>query len=410
MSANRQFQLIYLLLRHGRMSARQLAQRFEVSERTIYRDVDALSAAGVPIYAVPGRGGGVALMEHYILDRAAFSDEEQQQLLTALQSLSGSAQTQAAQTLDKLSGLFRRQEPNWLQVDLSRWGNSGTDNAAFTVLRDAIRQQRQLLFTYAGACGPAARRRVLPARLVFKGQAWYLQAFCLDRNAYRSFKLSRILEMETGEGFRTLPSPPPPIDGNTAPEHPPLHLRLRFSPAMAYRVYDEFDAGCVAREEDGSLRVKAAFPEDAWLYGYLLSFGAGVQVLEPCQVRRRLGALAKEIWRQCTDLDAGCQDFDDTMGTAFMKEEQCMEQNFCQSCGMPLAAAEDYGTEADGSRSPHYCKYCYQQGAFQGAMTMQEMIDFCTPMVVQANPGITAEQAQAQMHKFFPTLLRWKGQ
>lgn len=87
-----------------------------------------------------------------------------------------------------------------------------------------------------------------------------------------------------------------------------------------------------------------------------------------------------------------------------------MEQNFCQSCGMPLAAAEDYGTEADGSRSPHYCKYCYQQGAFQGAMTMQEMIDFCTPMVVQANPGITAEQAQAQMHKFFPTLLRWKGQ
>ena len=85
-----------------------------------------------------------------------------------------------------------------------------------------------------------------------------------------------------------------------------------------------------------------------------------------------------------------------------------MEQNFCQSCGMPLTA-ENCGTEADGSPSPHYCKYCYQQGSFTGEMTMEEMIDFCAPMMARANPGMTEEQAKAQMYKFFPMLLRWKG-
>ena len=85
-----------------------------------------------------------------------------------------------------------------------------------------------------------------------------------------------------------------------------------------------------------------------------------------------------------------------------------MEQQFCQSCGMPLSDPALLGTEADGSPSAHYCKYCYQNGAFTGEMTMEEMIDFCTPMMVQGNPGMTAQQAREQMLQFFPMLLRWK--
>ena len=84
-----------------------------------------------------------------------------------------------------------------------------------------------------------------------------------------------------------------------------------------------------------------------------------------------------------------------------------MNQQFCQSCGMPLSDAL-LGTEADGAPSPHYCKYCSQNGAFTCAMTMEEMIEFCTPMMVQANPVLTPEQAKTQMRQFFPSLLRWK--
>lgn len=410
MSVNRLFQMVYLLLKNRRMTAAALAERFEVSVRTIYRDVDALSAAGVPVYAVPGKGGGVALMDHYVLDRAAFSEAEQQQLLTALQSLPSGACRGAEEVLEKLSGLFQRAEPDWLQVDMSRWGDAGADNAKFAALKEAILERRTVAFTYVSAYGPASRRRALPARLVFKGRAWYLQAFCLERQAYRTFKLSRLLELEVLEETFDRPLAPPPIDGGGAGGPPEVLLRLRFSPAMAFRVYDEFDEGCITREPEGGLLVSVAFPEDGWVYGYLLSFGAGVQVLEPERVRRRLGLLGREIWRASEIADTGCQECSGTMVPSYDKEVPQMEQKFCQSCSMPLTAPEEYGTEKDGAPSPHYCKYCYQNGEFTGEMTMEEMIEFCTPMMVQANPGMTAQQAQEQMHKFFPMLLRWKGQ
>ena len=88
--------------------------------------------------------------------------------------------------------------------------------------------------------------------------------------------------------------------------------------------------------------------------------------------------------------------------------EDYKSMRFCQSCGMPLAAGTPLGTEADGTENEDYCSYCYKDGKFTGEMTMEEMIDFCAPMMVQANPGMTEEQAKAQMHQFFPMLKRWK--
>ena len=179
MSQGRLFELLCLLLERGRMTAPQLAEHFEVSVRTIYRDIDALSAAGVPVYSTPGKGGGVSLLEGYTLHRAAFTEEEQQLLLTALRSLPGDAGQGTAETLSKLSALFRRREPDWLQVELSRWGSAGADNAKFVQLKQAILSRRVLSFTYVGASGQTTRRSVLPARLVFKGRDWYLQGLSL---------------------------------------------------------------------------------------------------------------------------------------------------------------------------------------------------------------------------------------
>lgn len=85
-----------------------------------------------------------------------------------------------------------------------------------------------------------------------------------------------------------------------------------------------------------------------------------------------------------------------------------METHFCQSCGMPITDPQLRGTEADGQASPHYCKFCYDQGTFTGEMTMEQMIDFCVPILVREHPGLTEEQARAQMRGFFPTLLRWR--
>lgn len=412
MSANRLFEMVYLLLERGQMTAGELAGRFEVSVRTIYRDVDALSAAGVPIYATQGKGGGVALMDHYVLDRATLTEAEQRQLLTALQSLPAAARAGAEETLSKLSGLFRRQETDWLQVDLTRWGSGAEDNRKFETLKTAILDRRTISFHYVSSYGRAADRRAHPTRLVFKGQSWYLQALCPDKDTYRTFKLSRILGLKMlDEHFEPGPVPPPVDWGGPMPEQLALPVVLRFSPAMAYRVYDEFHEGQISAEDNGSLTVRVTFPDDGWLYGYLLSFGAGVEVLEPPRVRARLGRLALEIWRFNREPDTGCQVCRCMMEPSKQKEASIMEpmnQTFCQSCGMPLSDPTLHGHEADGTPSEHYCKYCYESGGFTASMTMEEMIDFCAPMMAQYNPGMTQEQAKEQMRGFFPLLLRWK--
>lgn len=411
MSANRLFEIVYLLLEKKRLTAGELAARFEVSVRTIYRDVDTLSAAGVPIYATQGKGGGVALMDHYVLDRVAFTEEEQRALLTALQSLPENARLGAEETLSKLSGLFRRQETDWLRVDLTRWGSGGADNLKFELLKSAILERRIINFRYVSSYGHTTDRRAYPARLVFKGQGWYLQAYCPEKEGYRTFKVSRILNLVALEERFDLESNPPPIETDGPPVGLCTSAHLRFSPYMAYRVYDEFDEDCITLQEGGSLLVQVTFPDDGWLYGYLLSFGAGVEVLEPPRVRERLALLAKEIWQLNCKPDIGCQVCGSMMEPSTHKEAFHMEpinQSFCQSCGMPISDPTILGTEADGAPSQHYCKYCYENGTFTAPMSMEEMIAFCAPLMAQNNPGMTEEQAKAQMRGFFPMLLRWR--
>ena len=287
MSANRLFQMVYLLLEHGRLTAGQLADKLEVSVRTVYRDVDALSAAGVPICTTQGQGGGVSLMDGFVLDRAAFTEAEQCQLLAALRAFPAAGDSAA---LTKLSALFRQGgREDWLQVHLSRWGDSRRDDTLFQCLRQAILNRHEVAFRYASSQGLTLPRRVLPARLVYKGQGWYLQALDLDREDYRTFRLSRILELTvTGRQFHRRLTPP---DIGYSGEIPPLfrvECVLRFSPGLAWRVYDEFDRKLITPGEDGRLRVAVDFPRGSWVLGYLLSFGDGVTVLSPPELRRAL--------------------------------------------------------------------------------------------------------------------------
>lgn len=306
MSANRMFQMVYLLLEHGKLTADRLAEKLEVSVRTVYRDIDALSAAGVPICTTQGKGGGVFLMDGYVLDRAAFTEEEQRQLLTALHTL---PDAEGDAIITKLSALFHREEEDWLQVNLSRWGDTQWDNELFRRLKQAIFQRRTVEFRYASSRGEIRLRRVLPARLVFRGQAWYLQAWCLEREKYRTFRLTRMLELSVTDQLFHRRLTPPSIDFEG--EIPPMfrvECTFRFVPTLAYRVYDEFDRNCVTTLADGRLEVRAVFPEDQWLYGYLLSYGTGVEIAAPASLRRRMAEMAQEIFKNHAEPDDGCQD------------------------------------------------------------------------------------------------------
>lgn len=389
------------------MTAGELAEALEVSVRTVYRDLDALSAAGIPVCAAQGKGGGVYLMDGYVLDRAALSEEERGQILTALRALpDGDA------VFTKLSALFRREGGDWLQVCLSRWGGGRWDNELFQRLRRAIEDRRAVEFRYASSRGETRSRKALPARLVYKGQGWYLQGYDLEREDYRTYRLTRIVDLrEDGQVFhRRLEPPDIGYVGEVPPEFQ-VECVLRFAPPLAYRVYDEFDRGCVVELPGGELEVRTVFPEDQWLYGYLLSFGAGVEILSPPALRRRMARLGLEIYHAHREPDTPCQGCRGRMDPSQTKEVPIMDLNntkFCQSCGMPLAP-DQYGAEADGTPNEDYCSYCYQGGQFTNEMTMDEMIDFCAPMMAKGNPGMSQEQAKEQMHRFFPMLKRWKA-
>ena len=117
MSDSRLFKILYYLLDKGRTTAPELAEKFEVSPRTIYRDIEALSGAGIPVYTEPGRNGGICLLRDFILDRAVLSEKERQEVLTAIQSMSATGLSSGKETLTMLSGLFHMDTENWLELD-----------------------------------------------------------------------------------------------------------------------------------------------------------------------------------------------------------------------------------------------------------------------------------------------------
>lgn len=297
MKNDRLFQILYLLLEKGTMTAPELARVLEVSTRTVYRDIEALSLARIPVYATQGKNGGVSIMANYAFDKALLSDEEQNQILYAMQSLRATNQPVDA-LLNKLGGLFQKQNANWIEVDFSRWGLGNSDSAKFERLKTALIGRRALEIVYCSSSGETKRRVILPVKLIFKDKGWYLHAYCKSVEDYRLFKVNRIVELTLlDERFSDLPDDIPPLEPDSLEALPVTALKLRFSPAAAFRVYDEFDRAMVERQPDGSMLVSARFPKDGWVMSYLHSFGTEVEILEPLSLRAEVAAYAKAIWQ-----------------------------------------------------------------------------------------------------------------
>lgn len=294
MQIDRLFEMTYLLIAKGSATAAELAERFEVSPRTIYRDVDVLSRAGIPVYAAKGKGGGIRLLPEFMLSRSLFSRQEQDQMIAGLESLRATDAAQTGPILDKLAALFGNAREPWLEVDFSPWGSGPQEKKLFAMLREAIITRQVVAFDYYNTCGQTGRRQVEPVKLIFKGRGWYLWAFCRQKKDYRLFKLGRIrLAQATGERFeRSAPARQAVEPGKPIPM---LRMTLQVAPSRAYRVYDEFPAEQVETQPDGSCVVRAILPDDEWTQGYLLSFGEHVKILEPQEHKRRMAALLKRM-------------------------------------------------------------------------------------------------------------------
>lgn len=295
MQQSRLFKIVYHLLNKGQATAPELAKMLEVSVRTIYRDIDSLSSAGVPVYAQTGKKGGVYLMPGFVLDKAVLSQQEKQEMLTALQSLNAAQSMQYQEVLSKLCAVFNENVENWLEVDFARWGDHESDNAKFALLKTAILQHQAVIIRYAGGYQQAGERKIYPLKLCYKSKAWYLKAYCTQRKGFRLFKLTRILgctvteEKFSGYTFPQLPDTPSPKYDI---------VLLQFTPEMASRVYDEFEDTHVQRQPNGDFIVRAALPQDGWLVGFVLSFAAQVTVLSPPSLKQAVAEQAKLIYQK----------------------------------------------------------------------------------------------------------------
>lgn len=304
MEESRLFKILYYLLerKKTRVTAPELAKKFEVSVRTIYRDIDTLSSAGIPVYSTQGKGGGIFLLEGYVFDRGMISKEEQQTIIAALQSLSAVTTKTDNELLRKLGGLFNQNNPNWIQIDFSRWGNKKDDNKKFDRIKSAILNRQYLSFKYISSYGSETDRKVKPLKICYKFNSWYLQAYCTEKSDFRTFKINRILHLHLlPESFTSLPEPPPLEKVENLNKYP--CIKMKFKKEIAYRVYDEFDEYAIQKQASGDLIVKTQFPIDNWLYGYLMSFCGLVEILEPEHVKNTFMEILREMYKDYIHTD-----------------------------------------------------------------------------------------------------------
>ncbi|MBE6022621.1 MAG: YafY family transcriptional regulator [Cellulosilyticum sp.] len=280
MQINRLFEMVYILLNKRQVTAKEFAERFEVSTRTIYRDVECLCEAGVPIYTNKGKGGGIHLMENFVLNKSYLSEGEKQEILTALQGIKVAPYLSENETLGKLSALFGSEEEEWIAVDFGSWDH--TEKEKFDAIKSAILQKKRIRFDYYNTKMERLSRTVEPLQLCFKEKTWYLKAYCTLRQQMRFFKLRRIKHLIClEETFKYSQIHKESQQGYERHRLDTQKVVLWIENTQAYRVFDEFEEEQVVVQEDGNFIVEIEYPIDEWLYGYLLSFGPYARVLEP---------------------------------------------------------------------------------------------------------------------------------
>jgi predicted DNA-binding transcriptional regulator YafY len=290
MKINRLLEITLILLNKKTVTAEEMAERFGVSTRTIYRDIDELSSAGVPVFANQGKGGGISLLENYAINRTILTEHERDSLLLALKTLQATRYPEIDAILEKIGAVFKKAAAqDWVQIEFSPWGSGPNDENKFLNIKKAILECKVVVFDYINADGILSRRQVEPMLLLFKGQAWYFWGWCRMKHDFRTFRVSRIKRLEvTGEAFthRAPESTPKDEVGPAPAPEKPVTLKLRFKPEDLYRVYDDYDEDRITSNENGTYDVTVTFPEDEWVYGYIQSFGPYVEVLEPPRIRK----------------------------------------------------------------------------------------------------------------------------
>ncbi len=296
MKIDRLIGILSILLQQEKVTAPFLAEKFEVSRRTINRDIEHLCKAGIPLVTTQGQNGGISIMEGYCIDRMLFTSSEMQSILIGLKGLDSVAGTNRyRQLMEKLSaGQSSILASNrHIMIDLSSWYKS-TLAPKIEMIQDAIEQHKRIRFTYYAPRGES-KREIEPYILIFQWASWYVWGYCIKREDYRLFKLNRMLEVEhTKESYEPRQTPSFELSGkNIFPTT--IEIKALFEPDMKWRLIEEYGVDSFKEEEDGNLLFTFAFADKENVFSWLLSFGDKVELIEPGCLRQEFSELVGKI-------------------------------------------------------------------------------------------------------------------
>ena len=303
MKVDRLVSIIMILLEKERIGAQELADMFEVSPRTIYRDIDAINMAGIPVRGAAGVGGGFEIMQKYKLDKNVFSTADLSAILMGLSSLSNMIRgNELVNALAKVKSFIPADrakdievKANQICIDLSPWMGNRNIQPYLEIIKTALQESRLLTFEYIAHHGNKTARTAEPYQLVLTSNHWYLQGYCHKRNAFRLFKLSRMSDLQIQEKvFAPRDYEKPQLEFDDILKTMQTKIKIRIHKSVMDRVLDYCAYEDFSPDGEAHFIVDLPFIENEYYYDILLSFGDQCECLEP-HIRKEMKRKAQDI-------------------------------------------------------------------------------------------------------------------
>lgn len=297
MKIDRLVSIIMVLLDKKRMGAQELADMFEVSTRTIYRDIDAINIAGIPIRSISGVGGGFEIMPEYKIDKKVFSTADLSAILMGLSSLSNMVRgDELVNALAKVKSFIPAErvkdieiKTNQICIDLSPWMGNQNIQPYLETIKTALQDCRLLSFEYTAHHGNKTVRTVEPYQLVLKSSHWYFYGYCHTRNDYRLFRLSRMSDLKMSqEVFILRDYQRPVLDFEEILVAMQTEVKIRIHKSILDRVLEYCTFDHFTPDGDEHYFVSFPFIENEYYYDILLGFGDKCECVEPLHIREEM--------------------------------------------------------------------------------------------------------------------------
>lgn len=297
MKIDRLVSIIMILLDKKRIGAQVLAELFEVSPRTIYRDIETINMAGIPVRSTPGVGGGFEIMQAYKIDKKVFSAEDLSALLIGLSGLTSVVRgDEVVHALAKVKSFIPAERAkdiefkvNQINIDLSQWAGNGSIGPYLEIIKSALEENRLLMFEYVAHHGNKTIRTVEPCQLVLKASHWYLHGYCTIRDNFRLFRISHMLNLKMlDETFTPRKYEKPILDYSEVLETLQIKIKIRIHKSIMDRVLDYCTYEDFLPDGDEHYIVDFPFVENDYYYDILLGFGNKCECLEPPHVRKNM--------------------------------------------------------------------------------------------------------------------------